>query len=251
MDKFNILLVEDNERESNEMIAEIKKSEIFVLAKRTNSCIEAYDYIVNQYPDAVILDLEMKEGYGDGMILLANLYNANLNNKPFIVVTTNNESDATLNRTKQLGAGYSFCKHKPDYTPAMVLEYLKIQLLYKDEERTKEFAKLREQRLKHRLFEIFNKLNMPFGIGRDYLVQAIALCLNGTKEYVKFLELTTGKKPDTIRGSMDYAIKIAWDNSDYADLGKYYTGPVPKSGSPTHSSFVFYYTHILENEFKV
>lgn len=251
MEKFNILLVEDDESDSKAMVEEIARTENFLLAKATNSCIEAYDYIVNSYPSAVILDLEMNMGYGDGMELLAKLRAANLKHVPYIVVTTNNVSTVTLNRTKQLGAGYGFCKSKPDYSPKMVMDHLKAMLLREPEERAKELAAQREQRLTVRLRGIFDNLKIERNLGYDYLLRSIIIYMETKdRDFAKQLAAETGKSVDSIKKAAGYALDTAWSTGNTEKLEQYYGGPIKDSTmSPAYTSFVYYYANLLENEF--
>ena len=71
--KLSVLIVEDNEDDANALTAEINAhADKLCFAGTSKSSIAALDYIRNHKPHAVILDLELQGGYGDGLDLLEN-----------------------------------------------------------------------------------------------------------------------------------------------------------------------------------
>jgi len=250
MNKYDVLLVEDDVDDSKAMQEEIARTENFLLAKATNSCFEAYSYIINDCPSAVILDLEMNRGYGDGMELLAKLHSLSLKHKPYIVVTTNNVSTVTLNRTKQLGADYGFTKIKPDYSPKIVMDHLKAVMLSDPQNVSKEIEEQREQRLENRIRGIFDSLGITRNIGFEYLVRAVMLNMEGRQQKVaKLIAEQYGKSEDSVSKAMKYALESAWNNNNTAQL-KQYKGPIKmETGCPVYTSFSIYYAQLLSKEF--
>ncbi|MDE6597467.1 MAG: response regulator [Clostridia bacterium] len=72
--KLNVLIVEDDENDCKALAAEVNaNADRLCLAGVLKSSDEALAFIRHQKPNAVILDLELQEGSGDGMDLLDKL----------------------------------------------------------------------------------------------------------------------------------------------------------------------------------
>ena len=96
-EKLTILLVEDDPQACKDIIMEIgKNADVFSLVGVTNNSNRALQYVWDAQPDAIILDLELHEGGGDGLDFLKKLKNADVARPPFVLVTTNNISTLTI-----------------------------------------------------------------------------------------------------------------------------------------------------------
>lgn len=120
--KLNVLIVEDDDNDCDALTAEVRaNADNLCLAGVSKSSDEALAFIRNHKPHAVILDLELQEGNGDGMDLLDKLRSTVLCPRPYIVVNTNNSSKITRIKAKKLGADYEFAKWQKGYSPKMVI----------------------------------------------------------------------------------------------------------------------------------
>ena len=72
----------------------------------TNNSFDAIEMVKNYLPDAVILDLELHLGGGNGLLFLNELKKLTLTRRPYILVTTNNSSNITLEQARSLGANF-------------------------------------------------------------------------------------------------------------------------------------------------
>lgn len=105
---LEILLVEDDPVACNEIICEIDNDpENFRLIGITNNSSRAFQYVADASPDAVILDLELHHGGGDGLDFLRQLKEAQIARPPFILVTTNNISTITHKAARELGTAFA------------------------------------------------------------------------------------------------------------------------------------------------
>ena len=101
--KLEILLVEDDPFDRENMLKEIESNSLdFDLIGSTDSSAEAIQIVRNTRPDAVILDLELHQGQGDGLEFLQQLKSVGGLYRPFVLVTTNNISAVTHNLAREL-----------------------------------------------------------------------------------------------------------------------------------------------------
>ena len=249
--KLNVLIVEDDENDSNALVAEVNaNADKLCLAGVLKSSNDALAFIRNQKPHAVILDLELQEGSGDGMDLLDKLRSTILCPKPYIVVNTNNASKVTRDTAKRMGADYTFAKWQKEYSPKMVINQLllvKPTLLGREE-----VAPLREDQLENKMRDFvqdeFNRLGVSVkNKGYNYLVDAVILAAKGENEnWAKIIGEKIGKSENGVAHAMQYAINNTWTNADINNLQKYYTAPLRKDKCvPTMNEFVFYYKQKL------
>lgn len=251
--KLNVLIVEDDENDRKALVAEVNaNADKLCLAGVSKSSNDALAFIRNQKPDAVILDLELQEGSGDGMDLLDKLRSTVLSRKPYIVVNTNSASKVTRSSAKKMGADYEFAKWQKGYSPKIVIEHLlrvMPAILGYEEEPP---AQLTEQQLENKMRDFvqdeFNKLGLSVkNAGYNYLVDAVILAANGENQnWGKTIGKKFGKSDSSVTHAMQYAIDNAWTNGDINNLQKYYTAQLRKDKYvPTANEFVFFYKQKL------
>lgn len=251
--RLNVLIVEDDENDCKALTKEINaNADKLCLAGVSESSNDALAFIRNKKPHAVILDLELQEGSGDGMDLLDKLHSSLICPKPYIVVNTNSASKVTRNSAKKMGADYEFAKWQKDYSPKMVIEQLlrvMPEILGCEEEPS---APLTEQQLENKMRDFvqdeFNKLGVSVkNVGYNYLVDAVILAAKGENQnWGKIIGKKFGKNENSITHAMQYAINNTWTNADINNLQKYYTAPLRKDKYvPTANEFVFFYKQKL------
>lgn len=224
----------------------------------TNNSYRALELIGEHLPDAIILDLELNQGKGNGLLFLQELKTLTIPFKPFILITTNNSSSVTYDYARQLGADFIMSKHQEDYSEQSAIDFLKMM---KDiiqnniqnshpEYAQSESANQREKRL-NRLINI--ELDLvgisPKAIGYKYLTTAILLVID---EHQNNLCTTIGKKygktDSSVERAMQNAINSAWRSNDIDELLKHYTARInPDKGVPTLTEFVYYYANKIKN----
>lgn len=251
--KLNVLIVEDDENDADALIAQIEENaDRLCLVGALKSSDEALAFIRSHNPHAVILDLELQDGMGDGLDFLDKLRSTVLCRKPYIIVNTNSSSKIAGKSAKNMGADYAFAKWQKGYSPEMVVNHL---LLVMPEILGGEYeppAQLTEAQLENKMRDFvqeeFNKLGVSVkNKGYNYLVDAVILVAKGENgNWGKIIGEKYGKKEDSVTNAMKYAIKNTWTNADINNLQKYYVAPLRKDkGEPTVIEFVFYYKQKL------
>lgn len=251
--KLSVLIVEDDDNDCKALVEEVNaNADKLCLAGVLKSSNDALAFIRGQKPNAVILDLELQEGSGDGMDLLDKLRSTVICPKPYIVVNTNSASKVTRNTAKKMGADYEFAKWQKGYSPKMVIEHLlrvMPEILGSEEELP---APLTEQQLENKMRDFvqaeFNKLGVSVkNAGYNYLVDAVILATKGENQnWGKTIGKRFGKSENGVMHAMQYAINNTWTNADINNLQKYYTAPLRKDTYvPTITEFVFFYKQKL------
>ncbi len=251
--KLNVLIVEDDENDCNALIAEINaNADRLCLAGVSKSSNDALTFIRKHSPHAVILDLELQEGSGDGMDLLDKLRSTVLCPKPYIVVNTNNASKITRDAAKMMGADYTFAKWQKGYSPKMVINQLLFvmpTILGHGKEAPEPLTEGQlENKMRDFVQDEFNKLGVSIkNAGYGYLVDAVVLAAKGENHnWGKIIGKKIGKNENGVTHAMQYAINNTWSNADINDLQKYYTAPLRKDKyAPTINEFVFFYKQKL------
>ncbi len=258
--KLELLLVEDDPQDCKDIINAVDNDpDNFTLIGITNNSTRAFQYVLDAHPDAVILDLELHNGEGDGLEFLKKLKDAHLTRVPFILVTTNNISDMTHQIARNLGADYIKTKNQENYSAKSVLEFLKITksviLNRRPQEGDEDFGEsptVTAKRINSHICKELNKVGIsPKAVGYKYLVDAITIIMD---EPVTRICAFIGKKYRKTKGSveraMQNAINRAWSTCDIQDLVDNYTAKVKsEKGVPTVTEFIFFYAQKIKNEY--
>ena len=182
--KFEILLVEDDSVVCQEIVDLVDESEDFFLVGVTGNSEQALEYVKDSQLDAIILDLELHQGGGNGILFLSNMNKLTLVKKPYILVTTNNSSAITYKTARQLGADFIMSKYQEGYSNRGVLDLLRIMRSAIQSSRTttdiqNNTPETPEQYKKRIIRRITAELNFvgisPKSVGYTYLVDAIYL----------------------------------------------------------------------------
>ena len=253
--KLNVLIVEDDENDCKALAKEVNaNADKLCLAGVLKSSNDALAFIRNQKPDAVILDLELQQGSGDGMDLLDKLRSTVLCPKPYIVVNTNSASKVTRSSAKKMGADYEFAKWQKGYSPQMVIEHLlrvMSEILGCEEVPPAPLTEqLLESKMRDFVQDTFNKLGLRVkNKGYNYLVEAVILAAKGENQnWGKIIGEKFGTSEDSVNHAMQYAIDNTWKNGDINNLQKYYPVPLREDkDAPTVNELVFYYKQKLIN----
>ena len=252
VNKINLIIVEDDNNTIEEYKAGIKCFDNFYLAATTSSSSEALEKVKEYSPHAVILDLELHKGSGNGLMFLKELSALNLKNKPFILVVTNNISSVTHSIARNLGADFVITKNQSDFSCKMVLEFLSsvaasaltsdinsasaaeaaVSISYSETMKEKISTELD-------LIGISPKLK-----GRQYLADAIEItCKQRVPNLCSIIAKKYSKTDASVERAMQTAINHAWRNTDIESLERYYTTYInPQKGVPTVMEFIYYYS---------
>ncbi len=254
---LSILMIEDDINACKEMQTCMKKYDDLNLVAITNNSHEALELLCSHLPNVVLLDLELHYGGGNGLLFLNELKKHPLEHLPYIIVTTNNMSDVTLEQVRQLGADFILTKYEEGYSAQYVVDNI---LLMRSAilKKNSQIAPLpdmtpaeEEQLLIKRIQREMDLIGInPKAVGYKYLVDSIQLMIQGTEMNVaRVLAPKYRKTEKSIERAMQNAIKQAWVTNDMDDLLNYYTAKIRLDrGSPTLMEFVCYYANKIKGD---
>lgn len=257
---LTVLLVEDDQKACQEMIACIDALCDMTLIGITNNAARAIEYIRDYLPDAVILDLELHYGSGNGLLVLQELKQMLLPVKPYVLITTNNSSTPTYEAARRLGADFILSKHQEGYTAKSAVDFLQIMKpviqsrvgAASPEHAAAEAPANREKRLRQRITSELNLVGIsPKVVGYLYLTEAILLVIDHPMQNLSsVIGAKFNKTNSSVERAMQNAINKAWRSSDIEDLLTYYTARINSDkGVPTITEFVYYYAGKIKNEY--
>lgn len=257
--ELTILLIEDDPITCQAFKEYIDITADVTLIETTNNAYQALDFVQEWLPDAIILDLELNSGKGNGLLFLQRLKQLSLPYQPFILITTNNSSNITYNFARQLGADFIMSKHQDDYSEKVPIDFLRMTKEMIQQSRntsngdnsislSSDVSVKRIQRM------ISNELDLigisPKVIGYQYLSDAILLAIMGKNTNICSALADKYKKNDfSIERAMQNAINKAWRTSDIDDLLANYKARInPEKGVPTLTEFIYYYANKIKNK---
>ncbi len=256
--ELTILLIEDDQKACDEIQAYSDATDGTRIINTTNSAFEAIEMVKASLPDAVILDLELHLGGGNGLLFLNELENLDLPRRPYILVTTNNSSNITLEQCRKLGADFIIAKYETQYCAQYVIEFLRMMssAIFKAATPSAGSPEIVSEEQHKRRFtkRIQRELDLigisPKAIGYQYLTDAIMLTYEDpAPNLCRRLSEKYHKTDVSIERAMQNAINRAWRISDPDDLLEHYTGRVRSDkGVPTLMEFVYYYVNMLKLE---
>ena len=254
------ILVEDDEDTCKRFSQQTETIEDIKLIATTNNAIKALEYIKDYQPHAIVLDLELHMGGGNGFDVLKGLKELNLTYIPYILITTNNSSNTTYELARQLGADFIMYKYQDSYSEKSVIEFLRMTTSLINSkinnclDNTKNFKDSYEYE-KHILNRVISELNnigiSAKSVGYKYLCDSIILTIHDKKEKICSLIGIKYKKTDSsVERAMQNAINRAWRITDVDDLLIYYKARInPNKGMPTLTEFICYYANKIKNDY--
>ncbi|MGN1138041.1 MAG: sporulation initiation factor Spo0A C-terminal domain-containing protein [Ruminococcus sp.] len=253
MTKIDLILIEDDIKTCNEYKTLIPYYGQLNLSGITSDAEEAIEIIKKQPPTAIVLDLELHKGKGNGLSFLMELNKLNLPKKPFVLVVTNNISTVTHNAARNLGADFVITKNQNDYSVEMILNFL-LTLegtgVTLDSPKTGKLVSEFKSGIDYieKMQDQINKELDSIGVspklkGRQYLRDAIELTCNKKRSNLCAEIAKSYSKTDaSVERAMQTAINHAWHNTDIETLEKNYTAYInPRKGVPTVTEFIYYY----------
>lgn len=261
MDKpLSILLIEDEPTDCKLFIQYVDSTEDIRLVGVTNNADKALEYARDYLPDAIILDLELHKGHGNGVSFLMALGKEQLPFSPYILVTTHNISAITHEQVRRFGADFVMIKSQADYSAENVIEFLRTLkgIIHNSRKKNPDSGKLDDEppieAKKRLLTQIATEIDLigisPKAIGRNYLIDAIMLIIDGQRHnHIETIAQKYNKTDPSVERAMQNAINRAWRTADIEELQRYYTARVrSEKGIPTLTEFIFYYANKLKME---
>ncbi len=256
---LTVLLVEDDETTVAAIRDACADRTDMRLVGTTNDSAHAVTLIHELLPDALILDLELHEGAGNGLFVLQSLRNHPPRRQPYVLVTTNNTSRLTYESARQLGADFILSKHQQDYRDTQAVEFLAMmrEIILKE---TKDNAPglppaespdSRRRRLVQRIHRELDLVGIsPKAVGYEYITEGILLLVDTPSPNVPAVLASRHQKAaPAVERAMQNAIASAWRRTPIEDLYEHYTARVSSAkGVPTLSEFLYHYAGRLRDE---
>lgn len=258
--RLSVLLVEDDERACKDIKNYIDTLDDLELIGITNNSGKAIEYMKDFMPDAIILDLELHQGSGNGLLFLDEVKHLDLYNNPYILITTNNTSAITYEYARQSGADFIMAKHQTDYSSKNAVDFLRImketifskKINLSPEHNTIESPDQKSKRILRKINQEMEYIGVsPKAIGYKYLVEAIQLIIDKpTYNMSAVIGSKYGKTDFSVERAMQNAINKAWRTSDINDLTEHYKAKVnSEKGVPTLTEFIYYYANKIKNQY--
>lgn len=254
--ELTILLVEDDENACDEIRTYVDSLDDIRLVAVTNDAKKALELMKYHMPDAVILDLELHVGGGNGIFFLSRLHDMALEHLPYVLITTQNTSNVTLEAARQLGADFIISKYETDYSGQKPIEVLRmmrnaIQRHSSPATPTPPSPADIDRKLTIRIHRELDHVGIsPKAIGYQYLTDAILLAIHEPGPNLsRIIAQKHNKTYASVERAMQNAINRAWSNGNTEDLLQHYTAVINYDrGVPTLTEFVYYYANKFRNE---
>lgn len=256
--ELTVLLIEDDQFACEEIRNYIDQLDDMHLLGITDDSNKALDMVQYCIPDAIILDLELHEGGGNGLFFLSKLHDLGLEKLPYILITTQNTSNVTLEAARQLGADFIITKYERDYSAQKPVELLRMMRnaiqRHSTPDTTVPTLSPAEQnrKLTIRIHRELDAIGIsPKAIGYEYLTEAIIIATNEPVPNLSraIASKHAGKTPASVERAMQNAINRAWSNGNPEDLARNYTAVINyERGVPTLTEFIYHYANRFRNE---
>ncbi len=266
--EISILLLEDEPEECLAIENCISTQEQVTLIGCTSNVSEALELLKSNCPDAVIIDLELHKGGGNGLQFLSAVKQLNMPTRPYLLVTTNNSSQTTHEAARNMGADFIMTKYESDYSAEYVIDFLLMMngingklattnspaasnIIPISAGKSKTSPTTDNIDLRIIVQEALNLVGIsPKSVGYLYLTDAILIKIyNHDANIYNELGPKYKKSDASIERSMQYAINRAWRVNDPEDLLKYYTARIhSERGVPTIMEFVYFYATNLRTK---
>ena len=260
--KLSVLLIEDEPAECQAISNYVETLDDVFLVGITNNVERALEHVKDSLPDAIILDLELHKGGGNGLLFLHSLKELEFPRVPYILVTTNNTSTITHRYARELGSDFIMTKNQGDYSAENVIEFLhslKSIILERGDTYGKTIkrtiAESSEDLSKRVIKRVSSEIDVigisPKLTGRKYLIDAIFAAFSGiSKNLYTTVAKKYNKSDSSVERAMQNAINQAWRTSDIQDLQNLYTARINSDkGVPTVTEFIYYYANKLKNDY--
>lgn len=258
MEKFSVLLVDDNLDFCDVVSGYLRKHDDVREVTIAHDGVEAIDKITNGKPDVVILDGVMPKL--DGLGVLEKL-DENVcwdeNAKPIIIMLSGVVSDQITQKAIELGADYYMVK--PFDMDSLITRIRQFR-----SKPAKGAALSRsEQELQHeietKVTNILHEIGVPAHIrGYHYMRNAIIMAVNDmdvlnfiTKELYPSIAKKCGTTPSRVERAIRHAIEVAWSRGRIEIIDNMFGYTInTHKGKPTNSEFIALIADRLRLELK-
>lgn len=264
---LKILILEDDREERDNLSKSAQTIKNIEIVGNTASATDALSIAKSTSPHAIIVDLELHNGSGNGLQFLSELKNIPTKTKPFLLVTTNNSSRTTHDAARAFGADFILTKYEATYSAEYVLNFLTMMhsTIHGASSDTTSFAqqmsenKISVHNISEAEFAAFIRDELldiginPKSVGFNYLTDSVLVKLKDANANIyKEIAPKYKKSDSSIERAMQYAINCAWRSGDPEELLEKYTARInSERGVPTIMEFIYFYVSKAQNNFNI
>lgn len=247
--KYRVIVADDDPMFADTIGRTIRQNNDFELLAMASDGREVLDMMRISAPDAVVMNLNMPNI--DGIGVLERVKPKENRNAPIFVVVSSMKSDKIAANCVEMGASYFM--RKP-LEPDCLIERLRMFL--NDDNESDEVSgavSLTTARRKPAndiemmVTEIIHEIGIPAHIkGYQYLRHAIMMVIDDldvinsiTKELYPTVAKDFNTTPSRVERAIRHAIEVAWDRGDTEVLNSFFGYTIANSkGKPTNSEFI-------------
>jgi len=248
---MKILLIEDDKTHCEKYRECAEHLYYPITLSIVNGSKQAFKHIEADLPEIILLDLELNDSDGDGLMFLKKFQSLKLKPAPFIIIITNNSSKETIHLARNLGADYVISKQKPDYSPRFVFDF--VNCSFTNRTKTPKEQPSLEALVKREV----EKIGFTFDLsGKNYLISAILTVIHANKnnlslkkEVYPVIARMYKKSDESVERAIRTAIIKTWRITDLETLQENYTANVDYgSGFPTNKELIFYVAERIQDD---
>ena len=260
--RYKVLIVEDDIRYSEPLKMHLNQTEDFVTMAVTDSATEAFRLVKAGLPDAMIVDLQLREG--DGVQLLQQIFDTSheLPIRPYTLALTSVMSERMRGRLNSGLADFTFSKKMKGYHPELLVGHLRAMSLEFDRNTMAKPQEVYSALDKDTLIrtrverELDHYYIKPGNEAKEYLIDAVCIVISmprQEKPVLKKIFAEVGKKYGkecyNVNIRISYLIHAAFIRTDETDLANAYR-PYRDvhRGAPTNKEFIFYIADKIRSE---
>lgn len=268
-EKIKVLVADDNKEFATTLINYLSKEEDMEVVDVARDGNEAFEKIMSNNPDIVLLDIIMP--HLDGLGVLEKLNESNMEKKPMCIILSAVGQDKITQKAINLGAQYYIVKpfdieilvkrikelkyfQPSQYKNNFISREIKAQYIDISPENKKN-----EENLEALVTNVIHEVGVPAHIkGYQYLREAIIMVVNNidiinqiTKQLYPEIAQKYGTTPSRVERAIRHAIEVAWGRGQTETVESIFGYTVSAAkGKPTNSEFIAMIADKLRLELK-
>lgn len=268
-EKIRVLVADDNKEFAATLISYLSKEEDMEVVDIARDGNEAFEKIVSNKPDIVLLDIIMP--HLDGLGVLEKLNETSMEKKPMCIILSAVGQDKITQKAINLGAQYYIVKpfdieilvkrikelkyfQPSQYKNNFISREIKAQYIDISPENKKN-----EENLEALVTNVIHEVGVPAHIkGYQYLREAIIMVVNNidiinqiTKQLYPEIAQKYGTTPSRVERAIRHAIEVAWGRGQTETVESIFGYTVSAAkGKPTNSEFIAMIADKLRLELK-
>lgn len=239
---ISILIADDNQQLARELTDFINANPGLHVVSAVSNGEEAYDFIVKNEPDVVILDLILSKL--DGMNVIKKLNASALRKKPVIIIHSAASKRETIEAVMNMGADYYILKPQPfEHICSIIYELSRVNPVRETDRVTVD----NEKDLEKIVTEFIHELGVPAHIkGYQYIRTAIMMVVKDmdllnfiTKQLYPDIAKKYSTTASRVERAIRHSIEVAWSRGKPETMNEIFGYTIHTGkGKPTNSEFI-------------